>query len=287
MAKTRDLKRRIRSIRNTMQLTRAMKMVSAAKLRRSQERMFAARPYARHLQAVLQSLATRANPEIHPLLELRPERRTELVVITADRGLCGSFNTNILKRATSFLLEEAADRERILHLVGRKGRDFFRRRPWPVQREWTDVTRSVDYTIAAEIGQDVIARYVAGEIDSVYLVYNEFKSALAQKPTVTRLLPIERRSLGAAQASEQDYIYEPDPATLFDRLLPHHIEVQIYHALLESVAAEHAARMAAMSSATTNAGELIDKLTLRMNRMRQASITTEIIEVVSGANALG
>jgi F-type H+-transporting ATPase subunit gamma len=287
MAKTRDLKRRIRSIRNTMQLTRAMKMVSAAKLRRAQERIFAARPYARQLDAVLQSLASRANPELHPLLEIRPEERIELVVVTSDRGLCGSFNTNILKTAVAFLRQREG-KALELQAVGRKGRDFFRRRRWTIRREWADVLRTVEFPLAAEIGGDVSTRYAAGEVDAVYLVYNEFKSAVAQRPLVERLLPISRTEVEQGpQTTIEDYIYEPDPQSLFLRLLPHHVNMQIYRALLESQAAEHAARMSAMSAATTNAGELIDQLTLKMNRMRQASITTEIIEVVSGAEALG
>jgi F-type H+-transporting ATPase subunit gamma len=287
MAKTRDLKRRIRSIRNTMQLTRAMKMVSAAKLRRSQERIFAARPYAKQLDAVLQSLASRANPELHPLLTIRPERRIELIVVTSDRGLCGSFNTNILKTAVAFLREREG-REPEIQAVGRKGRDFFRRRPWKIRREWADVLRSIEFSLAAEIGQEMVARYTNEEVDAVYLLYNEFKSAVAQRPVVERLLPISRAEVvEGPKTTIEDYIYEPDAQSLFLRLLPHHVNMQIYRALLESQAAEHAARMAAMSAATTNAGELIDQLTLKMNRMRQASITTEIIEVVSGAEALG
>jgi F-type H+-transporting ATPase subunit gamma len=287
MAKTRDLKRRIRSIRNTMQLTRAMKMVSAAKLRRSQERIFAARPYARQLDAVLQSLAARANPELHPLLQVRPEERVELIVVTSDRGLCGSFNTNILKRGLAFLRERGG-RSLEVQAVGRKGRDFFRRRPWAVRRERVDVLRSVDYALAADIGREVVDRYADGRVDAVYLLYNEFKSAVAQRPVIERLLPISRAEVeGGSRGPAEDYIYEPDPQSLFLNLLPHHVEMQVYRALLESVAAEHAARMAAMSAATSNAGELIEKLTLQMNRMRQAAITTEIIEVVSGAEALG
>ena len=287
MAKTRDLKRRIRSIRNTMQLTRAMKMVSAAKLRRAQERIFSARPYARQLDAVLQSLASRANPELHPLLEVRPEERIELIVVTSDRGLCGSFNTNILKTGVAFLREQEG-KALVLQAVGRKGRDFFRRRRWTIRREWADVLRNVEFTLAHEIGEEVSARYTAGEVDAVYLVYNEFKSAVAQRPVVERLLPISKAEVEEGpKTTIEDYIYEPDPQSLFLRLLPHHVDMQIYRGLLESQAAEHAARMSAMSAATTNAGELIDQLTLKMNRMRQASITTEIIEVVSGAEALG
>ena len=260
MAKTRDLKRRIRSIRNTMQLTRAMKMVSAAKLRRAQERIFAARPYARQLDAVLQSLASRANPELHPLLQIRAEERIELSVVTSDRGLCGSFNTNILKTAVAFLREREGKALEV-QAVGRKGRDFFRRRRWTIRREWADVLRSVEFALANQIGEEVSARYTAGEVDAVYLVYNEFKSAVAQRPLVERLLPISRSEVeDGPKTTIEDYIYEPDPQSLFLRLLPHHVDMQIYRALLESQAAEHAARMSAMSAATTNAGELIDQL---------------------------
>ena len=185
-------------------------------------------------------------------------------------------------------LSEREGRALELQAVGSKGRDFFRRRRWTIRREWADVLRSVEFTLAAEIGGDVSARYAAGEVDAVYLVYNEFKSAVAQRPVVERLLPISRAEVeDAPSTTVEDYIYEPDPQSLFLRLLPHHVDMQIYRALLESQAAEHAARMSAMSAATTNAGELIDQLTLKMNRMRQASITTEIIEVVSGAEALG
>ncbi len=284
MAKTRDIKRRIRSIRSTMQVTRAMKMVSAAKLRRSQERIVQARPYARRMLEVLRSLASRANPEAHPLLAVRPQERIDVMIVTADRGLCGSFNTNVYKKAEAFL-EEHGGREVSLYLVGRKGRDHFRRDRRPRKREWTDVYRTLGYTTAAEIAGDVMAEYVAERTDAVYVVYNEFKSVIQQRPVVEQLLPIERLVLAPGEVAE-DYIYEPEPAALFDRLLPRHVEVQVYRSLLESVAAENAARMTAMDSATSNAEELIESLTLYMNRMRQASITTEIIEVVSGAEAL-
>jgi F-type H+-transporting ATPase subunit gamma len=285
MAKTLDLRRRIRSIRNTMQVTKAMKMVSAAKLRRAQERIVQARPYAHRMREVLRSLATRANPEGHPLLRVRGDRRVELVVVTADKGLCGSFNTNLYKTATSFL-ERFGDREITVHCVGRKGRDYFRRRNYAVHREWVDVFRRLDYPTAAEIARDLMDRYVRQELDAVYVVYNEFKSLLRQQPVVERLLPLDREELAAGE-SREDYLYEPGAAELFDRLLPLHVEVQVYRALLESAAAEHAARMRAMDSATNNAAEFIEKLTLQMNRIRQASITTELIEVVSGAEALG
>lgn len=286
MAKTQHLKRRIRSVKNTMQVTRAMKMVSAARLRRSQDRIIAARPYAHRMRDVLRSLAGRANPETHPLLEVRPERRVEVVVVSSDRGLCGSFNTNIAKTAAAFLAT-LEGKDVALVPVGRKVRDYFRRRGRRFRREFSDVIRNLDYPTAVEIGGELIDRYIAGEVDAVYLIYNEFKSAIAQKPVVERLLPIASSDIGGSEeeAGAEDYLYEPSPEALFRDLLPLHVRTQVFHALLESVAAEHASRMTAMDSATKNAKELIDKLTLRMNRVRQASITTEIIEVVSGAQA--
>lgn len=268
-----------------MQVTRAMKMVSAARLRRAQERVVRARPYAGRMLQVLGSLALRSNPESHPLLRARSDRHVELVVVSADRGLCGSFNTNIFKKATAFL-ETARENEVTVHAVGKKGRDYFRRRRYNVNREWADVFRNLDYPIAAAIARDLMDRYIREDLDAVFLVYNEFKSAIQQAPVLERLLPIQRLELSPGEVA-QDYIYEPDAIELFERLLPRHVEVQVFRALLESAAAEHAARMTAMDSATNNASDLIDSLTLYMNRVRQASITTEIIEVVSGAQALG
>ena len=285
MAKTRDLKRRIRSIKNTMQVTRAMKMVSAAKLRRSQERIVQARPYARKMLEVLRSLASRANPDLHPLLRERGDRRVEVLIVSGDKGLCGSFNTNIIKKATAFL-ETLGDREVTVHTVGKKGRDYFRRRRYPVYKEWVEVFRDLSFPVAAEIAKDLIERYVREDLDAVYLVYNEFKSVMQQSTVIERLLPIERIESEDGVAP-QDYIYEPAPEALLEKLLPLHVEVQLYRVFAESVAAEHAARMTAMDSASSNAAELIDSLTLHMNRVRQASFTTEIIEVVSGAEALG
>ena len=284
MAKTQDLRRRIVSIRNTRQLTKAMKTVSAAKLRRAQEAMMAARPYADQMQKVLKSLASRANPEAHPLLARHGDQRMRALVITSDRGLCGSFNVNICRTAAAFLVDY---REKDLELltVGRKGREYFRRRNYTMGRDWEDVLRSVGYTTAVDIARFLIEAYVKDEIDTVFIVYNEFNTAMQQRPVVEQLLPLERLDLEPGES--EDYIYEPDASSLFDSLLPKHVEFQIYRALRESVAAEHAARMTSMDAATRNAGELIDKLTLYMNRVRQASITTEIIEVVSGAEALG
>jgi F-type H+-transporting ATPase subunit gamma len=259
-------------------------MVSAAKLRRSQERIVQARPFARRMLQVLRSLASRANPEAHPLLAIRPQERIDVVIVTGDRGLCGSFNTNVYKTAAAFL-ESHAGSSVSLHLVGRKGRDHFRRSRLPRKNEWTDVYRTLGYTTAADIAAHLMGEYVGGKTDAVCVVYNEFKSMIQQRPVVEQLLPIERLDLAPGDVAE-DYIYEPEPALLFERMLPRHVEVQVYRMLLESVAAENAARMTAMDSATNNAAELIDSLTLYMNRVRQASITTEIIEVVSGAEAL-
>jgi F-type H+-transporting ATPase subunit gamma len=286
MAKTHDLKRRIRSIKNTMQVTKAMKMVSAARLRRAQERILAARPFAETTRKVLTSLAARANPELNPLLVQREVKRVELILVTSDRGLCGSFNANAIKAAMGFLLQHPPERVNVMS-VGRRGRDFVRRRPRAkITGEWVDIFRDLDFSTARAIADDVIQRYIAEEIDAVYVAYNEFKSVVAQRPVVEQVLPIPRAELTAAGEGE-DYIYEPDPQTLFAAILPGYVRSQIWRALLESAAAEHAARMTAMDSATKNAKELTDALTLHMNRVRQASITTEIIEVVSGAAALG
>jgi F-type H+-transporting ATPase subunit gamma len=284
MAKTHDLKRRIRSIKNTMQVTKAMKMVSAARLRRAQDRILATRPFAITMGKVLTSLAARANPERHPLLVQRPVKRVELVLVTSDRGLCGSFNANAIKAATAFLLDKGPDSINVM-TIGRRGRDFVRRRRLTITAEWIDVFRTLDFNTAASIGDDLINRYVREEIDAVYVVYNEFKSVVAQRPVIDQILPIPRAELTAAGEGE-DYIYEPDPESLFEAILPAYVRSQIWRALLESAAAEHAARMTAMDSATKNAKELTEALTLHMNRVRQASITTSIIEVVSGAAAL-
>ena len=288
MSKTRDIKRRIRSVSNTMQLTKAMKMVSAAKMRRATDNIVAARPFAHNMRDVLRSLAARANAEAHPLLQITGTEKVELLVVTGDKGLCGSFNTNINKTAHNFIKSEQANGERVFDLlaVGKRGVEYFRRRDITIHKAWIDVLRQVEFATAKEIAQDMMERYVTGELDAIYLVYNEFKSAISQRPVVERLLPIDPIEVEEGETTE-DYIYEPGPEALLNTLLRRHVEVQVYTALLESVAAEHAARMTAMDSATRNAGELIDRLTLHMNRVRQAAITTEIIEVVSGAQALG
>jgi F-type H+-transporting ATPase subunit gamma len=278
-----DIRRRIRSVKSTQQITKAQKMVSAAKLRRAQEAMFAARPYARKMMEVLNSLASRADPKLHPLLEERGDEKILLVVVTADRGLCGGFNANIIRTGTRFL-RERGQRDLTVGLVGRKGRDFFRRRKVKVRFERVGIFQALRYASAREIAADLIAGYTRREVDQVYLLYNEFKTVVQQRIVVERLLPVERL---VPQPTEPplDYLYEPEPAGIFAEILPKHVEVQVWRALLESAAAEHGARMAAMDAATNNAADMIDRLSLHMNKVRQAAITKEIIEVVSGAGA--
>jgi F-type H+-transporting ATPase subunit gamma len=278
-----DIRRRIRSVKSTQQITKAMKMVSAAKLRRAQEAMFAARPYARKMMEVLNGLATRARPELHPLLQERSGDRILLVVVTADKGLCGGFNANIIRTAVRFLGQPHHQGKPIeLGIVGRKARDYFKRRTVKVRTEHVGVFQALRYATAQAIAQELIQAYAAGELDQIFLVYNEFKSVIQQRVVIERLLPIERLVLQPSEP-DVDYLYEPGAAQIFEAILPKHVEVQVWRALLESAAAEHGARMTAMDAATNNAGEMIDRLTLYMNKVRQAAITKEIIEVVSGA----
>jgi len=279
-----DLRRRIRSVRNTQQVTKAMKMVSAAKLRRAQDRVLAARPYARIFRQMLADVAAAVSGDdrvAQPLLASRPEQRILLVLVTADRGLAGAFNSNLIKCSQQFAADHA-QAEVSFWLLGRKGRDFWRKRGNPVAGERVGIAQTARYEDAKQIAADLIGRFERSEIDAVYLVFNEFKSVIAQKLTLAQVLPLEV----PAQAEPKDYIYEQPPAELLSTLLPRYVEIEIYRALIESAAAEHAARMTAMESASSNAGEMIDKLTLYMNRVRQASITKELIEVVSGATAL-
>jgi len=283
MANLLDIRRRIRSVRNTQQITRAMKTVSAAKLRRAQERVFAARPYAAELGTVLAHLSARIEALEHPLLEVRPEEKILLVVVTADRGLCGAFNANVNRVASAFI-RERPDKEIQLIAVGRKGRDFFRRQGAAILEEHINIFSALNFGHARAIGERIVGFYSAAEFDAVYLVYNEFKSVIQQRLVIEPVLPLSRGALegGVAQV---DYIYEQPPQEIFNRLLPQYVESQVHRALLESAAAEHGARMAAMDTASRNAGEMIETLTLNMNRIRQAAITREIIEVVSGASA--
>lgn len=269
-------------------------MVSAAKLKRAQDRVVSARPFANKMTAVLSDLAARVDEEFHhPLLDARGDERYLLVLITADKGLCGAFNTNLLKAAQAFTRENADKKIEIL-AVGRKGRDFFRRRQATLSGEYIGLTGKgrVEYAEAVEVARDVIKQFNEDkEIDKVFIIYNEFKSVLSQRVMVEQLLPVSRAGTSGAEAADSaqtltDYLYEQQPLEIFSRLLPRLVESQIFRALLESVASEHGARMAAMDSASKNAGELISSLTLNMNRIRQAAITNEIIEVVSGAAAL-
>ena len=280
-----DIRRRVRSIRNTQQITKAMKMISAARLRKAQERALAARPYGRMLREMLANVAAAAsqNPDAggNPLLAVRPEKKILVVVVTADRGLAGGFNANLLKLAQRFV-NEHRDAELSFELIGRKGRDYFRKRDARISGEHLDMMRTLNLAYADKIADAIIERFSSGAIDAVYMFVNEFKSVMAPTLSETRLLPIE-----VPKSQEQvDYIYEQKPEELLGTLLPSYIKLQVYSALLESVAAEHAARMTAMDAASSNATDVIDKLTLYMNRVRQASITREIIEIVSGAAAL-
>jgi F-type H+-transporting ATPase subunit gamma len=287
-----DIRRRLKSVKNTQQITKAMKMVSAAKLKRAQDRVVTARPFANKMMEVLGELASRTDESFHhPLLDQRGNDHYLLVLITADKGLCGAFNTNLIKAAQTFI-NNNPDKHIDVLAVGRKGRDFFRRRNVPVVGEYIGLTGKgrVEFGEALEVAHDVIDRFTEDEnLDKVFVVYNEFRSVLQQRVVLEQLLPIAREAdspeVKPQPANMIDYIYEQPPAEIFSRLLPRLIETQIFRALLESVASEHGARMTAMDSASKNASELIDTLTLNMNRVRQAAITNEIIEVVSGAAA--
>jgi len=281
MPNIRDIRRRIRSAKNIQQITRAMKFVSAARLRKAQDRVIAARPYARQMLAVLNSLATRVPEQSHPLLAVRGDEKIELVVITADRGLCGAYNTNIIRQALEFL-NRHSDRRLELNILGKRARDFFRRRPYAVRHEAVGVLQKVSFADAAAIAKDLIEEFVNGGKDQIWLVYNEFKSVVQQRVVVEPLLPI-RRLEHPDDAGRVDYLYDEPPAVIFSRLLPRHVEAQVFRALLEAAASEQGARMAAMEAATNNAAEMIDGLTLYANKVRQAGITKELIEVVSGA----
>jgi F-type H+-transporting ATPase subunit gamma len=288
MPSTIDLRRRIRSVKNTQQITKAMKMVAAAKLRRAQERMMAARPYAAALRQVLASVSTRVDIDKHPLLQVREqENKVLLLVVTADRGLAGAFNTNVIRGAQNAIAEKGWQEVHLLP-IGRKALDFFKRRKWPIRRQATQVYQALSLETAREIALALIDDFVTGEFDAVYVIYNEFKSIIAQRVTLDRLLPLQREWSGHQPHTPAiDYLYAPSPEAILSELLPKHIEFQLYRVLLESAAAEQGARMTAMESATKNASDMISNLTLTFNRIRQASITKEIIEIVSGAAAAG
>ena len=293
-----DLRRRIRAVKNTQQITKAMKMVAASKLRRAQERIMNARPYAAQMQRVLGNVAARVDPSIHPLLtsrELGPASKTLVIIVTGDKGLCGSFNTNVIKAGGAYVLEHGPCR---LGLVGRKGRDFFARRGFAVLFEQIGIFQKLQFGDAQAIAKIAVDAFLSAEVDRVVLVYNEFRSVMSQRVVVDQLLPIARADVeatGSAMApvaaggdprAQIDYLYEPSPIEIFNQLLPRYVETQVYRALLESNAAFFAAQMTAMDTATKNSAEMIANLTLYMNKVRQAAITREIIEVVSGAEAL-
>jgi len=297
-----DIRRRVRAVKSTQQITKAMKMVSSSKLRRAQERILKSRPYAQEMLRVFNNLATRSDHAAHPLLNDDPlAARTLLIVITADRGLCGSFNTNVAKAALQFTIDQPKSpdgRDVAMALVGRKARDFFQRRGFDVLYEEIGLFQNVKWSHAQAIASTAIKEFLGPDVSSVYLVYNEFKSVISQRVVIEKLLPIPRlrpedtsdgatagRPADASASTAADYLFEPDPQQLLSTLLPMHVAVQINRALLESSAAEHAARMQSMDSATRNAKEMVDRLTLYMNKVRQAAITREIIEVVSGAQA--
>ncbi|MDP2391518.1 MAG: ATP synthase F1 subunit gamma [Acidobacteriota bacterium] len=285
-----DIRRRVRAVKSTQQITKAMKMVSSSKLRRAQERILRGRPYAQEMLRVFNNLATRTDSTKHPLLNDDPRAaRTLLIVITADRGLCGSFNTNVAKAALQFSIDTPKSpdgRDVAMALVGRKGRDFFLRRGFDVLYEEVGLFQNVQWSHAQAIASTAIKEFLGPDISSVYLVYNEFKSVISQRVVIEKLLPIPKLEVASAEVQQSvDYLFEPDPEQLLNTLLPMHVAVQVSRALLESSAAEHAARMQSMDSATRNAKEMVDRLTLYMNKVRQAAITREIIEVVSGAQA--
>jgi F-type H+-transporting ATPase subunit gamma len=303
-----DLRRRVRAVKNTQQITKAMKMVAASKLRRAQERIMGARPYAVQMQRVLSSVAARVDPSIHPLLAVRPPHhgsRTLVIVVTGDKGLCGSFNTNVIKAAGSYVGDSSEPCS--LGLVGRKGREFFGRRGFDVLFDRIGIFQKLRFEDAQVIAQLAIDAFISEQVDRVVLVYNEFKSMISQRVVIDQLLPIARRDVEAAPPgspkpigeggpkpvseggpgeAQVDYLYEPSAQEIFNQLLPRYVEVQVYRALLESNAAFFAAQMTAMDTATKNSADMISSLTLYMNKVRQAAITREIIEVVSGAQAL-
>ena len=290
MASLRDIRKRIRSVKNTRQITKAMKMVSAAKLRRAQEAAIAARPYAKTLDAVMSTLISRSEPGSvsHPLLERREAKKIEVLVVTSDRGLAGGFNANINRRALKFIAEQQkAGVEVFVTTVGRKGHDFLRGRGTTIRKDNPGLLQKLSYAAAETIAKELSKRFLDGDVDAVYIMFNEFVSAIAQVPTTATLLPFEAAKIeGDGKAASVDYKYEPNPQEVLSELVPKAVAVKIYRALLESFAAEHAARMTAMENATRNAGDMIGSLTLFYNRSRQAQITKELVEIVSGAEAL-
>jgi F-type H+-transporting ATPase subunit gamma len=287
MANLRAIRKRVSSVKSTQQITRAMKMVSAAKLRRAQDGINAARPYARKMREVVQAVAGRAASDAHPLLTAREAKKLALLVVTSDRGLCGSFNSGLTRAVHRFLNEHRDGYEEItLFVVGRKGRDFFRRREIPIRKEYLGVLGSISRQHAETIANDLVGGFLAEEFDEVQIAFNEFRSAISQIVRFEKMFPIALESSGKTGGDEVDYLYEPSRGEILATLLPKYVQTMIFRILLESVAGEHGARMTAMESATNNSVDMIARLTLQMNRARQATITTELTEIVSGAEAL-
>ncbi len=304
MASLRDIRKRIRSVKNTRQITKAMKMVAAAKLRKAQDAIIAARPYAQMLDQIISDLASRAGDDnlAHPLLTARPVRRVELVLLTSDRGLAGGFNSNVIRRASRYLYENGNLESIRLSTVGRKGHDFFRQRGQTIRKDFGGLYQRLNYRAAADVAEELTASFINGEVDAVYVVYNEFLSAISQKVTLQQVLPLQAFGETAPAASAAvvpgaaavtpgaaamvDFKYEPDRQSVLDKLVPQAVSIKLYRALLESVASEHGARMSSMENATSNATDMIAQLSLTYNRTRQAVITKELMEIVSGAEAL-
>jgi F-type H+-transporting ATPase subunit gamma len=289
MATLRDIRRRIRSVESTQKITRAMKLVAAAKLRRAQERIVSARPYAVKMAELLSSLVRRAEGEAHPLLVRRPAARKRLVIITADKGLCGAFNSNILRASLAFLREQG-ETSVTLVVVGKKARDFYRRRQYEIKSEMLGFFDRLAYSHAQELAGGLMQEYLSGEVDEVHLLYNEFRSVAVQRVKREQLLPIESADApdgqGGGEGAAGDYIYEPSPEAILAALLPRHVTTQVYRALMESVAGEYGARMTAMEAATKNAKEMISVLSIQYNKARQERITKELLDIVGGAEAL-
>jgi F-type H+-transporting ATPase subunit gamma len=290
MPSLQSLRRKIAAFKNTQKITKAMKMVAAAKLKRSQDRILAARPYALKMRDVLGNLSRRVNRSSHPLLQKREGKKVEVFVVTSDRGLCGGFNGNIVRKSAEFVRQcESQGLQVNLSIVGRKGRDYFRRRTWPIRQEWTGIFDKLTFEHAIDIGGDLTDHFVKGTFDELYIVYNEFKSAIQQRVIVEKLFPVDAAvEFGTAQAGTTggSYLYEPNEAELLNVFVPKHFQTQTFRILLESAAAEHGARMAAMDGATRNAGQLIKKVTLHYNKTRQTAITKELMDIVGGAEAL-
>jgi len=286
MASLKDIRKRIQSVKNTQQITSAMKMVAAARLRRAQERMERARPYAEEMSVVLSNLALRVHSDSHPLLVRRPAEKVMLIVVTSDRGLCGGFNQNIIRTAERFIRENRKKYSKITFtVIGKKGYDYFKNRATPIFKNYTGISGSIEYRLGETIGRDMVKSYIDESVDEIYLLFNKFITPMTQEIVFERLLPISR-SKAREDTSPVEYLFEPSQEAIIEDIINRHLNTQVFRALLESEASELGARMTAMDSATSNAEEMIERLTLDYNRARQEAITVELMEIVSGAEAL-